>query len=272
MATMLSIGEFSKVTGLTIKTLRLYDEKGLLRPAAVGDESGYRYYDGANVERARVIKELRELDFSLADIGQILEAGSDEGDIVAFLEKQKAVIAQKLERFAEIHRALESVVRKEREAIMVASSSSFDIQEKDVAELLVAGIRAKGRYPEAGARIGKIARAAGRLISGPPMSLYWDGEFKEEDADFESCFPVKQEVKKEGIVVHRLEGGRCVALMHRGPYGEIGRTYQKIFEYMREKKLEPKIPCREVYLKGPGMIFRGNPKNYLTEVQVLVAE
>jgi len=104
------------------------------------------------------------------------------------------------------------------------------------------------------------------------MGLYYDREYKEEDADFESCFPVKQEVKKEGVQVHRLEGGRCVALVHRGPYGELGRSYQKVFEYMREKKLEPKSPTREVYLKGPGMIFRGNPKNYLTEIQVLVAE
>lgn len=157
-------------------------------------------------------------------------------------------------------------------ATMVASTTSFDIQEKSLAELLVAGIRAKGRYQESGSRLGKIARAAGRHIAGPPMGLYYDGEYKEEDADFESCFPVKQEVKKEGIQVHRLEGGRCVALVHRGPYEELGRSYQKLFEYMREKKLEPKSPTREVYLKGPGMIFRGNPKKYLTELQVLVAK
>jgi len=155
---------------------------------------------------------------------------------------------------------------------MVASTSNLDIQEKNLPETLVAGIRARGSYQETGIRMGKLARAAGRLMSGPPMTLYYEPEFKEQDADFETCVPVKQEVKKEGIQVHRLEGGRCIVLLHRGPYAELSRSYQKVFEYMRERKLEPKLPCREVYIKGPGMIFRGNPKNYLTEIQIPVAE
>ena len=60
--------------------------------------------------------------------------------------------------------------------------------------------------------------------------------------------------------------------MHRGPYAEIGRSYQRVLEYVRAKKLSPKVPSREVYIKGPGMIFKGNPKKYLTEIQVLVQE
>ena len=50
----------------------------------------------------------------------------------------------------------------------------------------------------------------------------------------------------------------------------IGRTYAKVFAYINERKLKVCSPTREVYLKGPGMIFKGNPKNYLTEIQVLL--
>ena len=268
---MLSIGEFSRVTGLTIKTIRLYDEKGLLPPAVVSDESGYRYYDAPCVERARVIKQLRDLDFSLAEIAQILEAGADEADIVEFLERQKEVIAQKLERYREVHRALETVIRTEKEAAM-ASTTTFEIEEKILPEMIVAGIRAKGVYADAGARFARLGRAVGRHIAGKALGLYYDGEYKERDADFESCFPLRKAVPaKDGIDVRTLPGGRCVALVHRGPYSELGRSYQRVFEYLREKKLVPKSPSREVYLKGPGMIFRGNPKSYLTEIQVLVA-
>ena len=87
---MLSIGEFSRVTGLTVKTVRLYDERGILPPAVVSDDSGYRYYNAACVERARVIKQLRELDFSLAAIAEILATGKDEADILSFLERQRS--------------------------------------------------------------------------------------------------------------------------------------------------------------------------------------
>jgi len=268
---MLSIGEFSRVTGLTIKTIRLYDEKGLLPPAVVRDESGYRYYDAPSVERARVIKQLRDLDFSLAEIAQILEAGADEADIVGFLERQKEVIAKKLERYTQVHRALETVIHTEKEAAM-ANQTTFQIEEKTVPEMLVAGIRAKGVYSDSGARFAKLGRAVGRHITGKALGLYYDTEYKEADADFESCFPVRKAVANEGVNVHALPGGRCVTLLYRGPYSEIGRSYQRIFEYVREKKLTPKVPSREVYVKGPGMIFKGNPKNYLTEIQVLVEE
>ena len=65
---------------------------------------------------------------------------------------------------------------------------------------------------------------------------------------------MRKPIHADGIVVHTLEGGRCVALMHQGPYAELGRSYQRVFEYIRAKQLKPKTPLREVYVKGPGMI------------------
>src|SRR5947209_8756587 len=59
---MFTIGEFSRITGLTVKALRFYQEEGLLLPTLVDDQTGYRYYDGSKVERARTIVFLKELD------------------------------------------------------------------------------------------------------------------------------------------------------------------------------------------------------------------
>jgi effector-binding domain-containing protein len=81
---------------------------------------------------------------------------------------------------------------------------------------------------------------------------------------------VRQGTRADGVSVRELPGGRCVSLLHRGPYDDLGRSYQKVFEYMERKGLKPALPSREVYLKGPGMIFRGNPRKYLTEIQVPV--
>jgi DNA-binding transcriptional MerR regulator len=156
---MLSIGELSRVTGLTIKTIRLSDEKGLLTPA-VREDSGYRFYDATSVERARVIKQLRELEFSLVEIAQMLETGSDEADIVAFLERQQEVIANKL---GGMQTSIEHGHRHQdgRQATMAASARSFSVEDKTVPAILVAGIRQR-RVQRPSERFGKLDRAVGR--------------------------------------------------------------------------------------------------------------
>jgi effector-binding domain-containing protein len=100
--------------------------------------------------------------------------------------------------------------------------------------------------------------------------LHYDHEYRENDADFEACMPIRQGASTAEINVRELPGGRYVTLLHHGPYEELGRSYAKILEYVKQKNYQIATPTREVYLKGPGMIFRGNPKKYLTEIQMLV--
>lgn len=65
-----------------------------------------------------------------------------------------------------------------------------------------------------------------------------------------------------------LTSGCGLTLMHRWPYDQLGRSYAKILQQANERKFNLALPTREVYVKGPGMIFKGNPKNYLTEIQL----
>jgi effector-binding domain-containing protein len=150
------------------------------------------------------------------------------------------------------------------------SAQSLEIQERELESLLVAGIRMQGRYSDCGKGFAMLGRRLGRNFAGPPLCLYYDDEYREDDAHFEPCMPIRREVQIEGIDVRRLPGGRCVWLIHRGPYEELGRSYARILAYAKEHGYKVKLPTREVYLKGPGMIFRGNPKKYLTEIQLLV--
>ena len=104
------------------------------------------------------------------------------------------------------------------------------------------------------------------------MMLQYDSEYRENDADFESCFPVKQGQSTDDISVRELPGGRFICMMHQGPYNEMGRTYAALLDYFQKRGLKYGLPTREIYIKGPGMIFQGNPKNYLTEIQIPVEE
>jgi DNA-binding transcriptional MerR regulator len=269
---MFSIGQFSRITGLTVKTIRLYHEKGVLQPAWIDEETGYRYFDQADVERARVIRYLRELDFPLAEIRELLaadDAGREAG-VVPMLERQRQRIQEREAGLSRIAASLDEVIAREREAFAMVEQDAFEVEEKELAPLTVAGLRWKGRYGDTGKPLGQVCRRYGRYTRGKPLNLYYDDDFKEEDADVESCVPVEKAPEAEGFEVHTLPGGRCVSLIHKGPYGEIGRTWARVLAHVQEKGWTASLPYREIYLKGPGLIFKGNPRNYLTEIQVLV--
>jgi hypothetical protein len=165
-----------------------------------------------------------------------------EADIVSFLERQRDEIVAKLEKYGQIHRSLETIITNEREAAMAAGGERFEIEEKQVESLLVAGIRGKGAYSDSGKRFARLGRAVGHHICGKPINLCYDEEYKAQDADFESCFPVRRsEIAKEGITVHTVEGGRCFSLLHRGPYESLGVTTAAREIHFHRQHREPLI-------------------------------
>ncbi|HVX15752.1 MAG TPA: MerR family transcriptional regulator [Pirellulales bacterium] len=265
---MFSIGEFSQLTQLPVKTLRFYHDEGLLIAAHVDPDTGYRYYQNSQVETARIIVYLRNLEFSLSEIKSLLHTQGDD-DLLNVLERQRSAIHERIKQLRQAVKSLDQFIAAEKETrIMVQTVDQ--IQEKVLDPLLVAGIRMKGRYSDCGPLFGRLGRSLGRHIAGRPLLLHFDNEYREDDADFEACMPIRGAKTVEGASVRELPGGRCVSLVHRGPYEQLGRSYAKVFEYLNAHKFKVLSPTREVYLKGPGMILKGNPKNYLTEIQVLV--
>ena len=267
---MFSIGEFSKVTGLTVKTLRFYQEQGILIPSFVEPGSGYRFYSESKTETARVISALRELEFSIAEIKQILSTHDDDADIVAYLESRKTELQKRMSKDRKTVGRLNEIITHEKEASKTMEGRTFQVELKDVEPQLVASIKMQGHYSDCGNGFGRIGRKFGRHICGHAMLLCHDSEYREGDANFEVAMPIKKGESTNEIDVKELNGGRCVSLMHLGPYSELSRSYEAIFKYARENELKYSVPSREVYHKGPGMIFKGNPKKYLTEIQLML--
>lgn len=251
---MFQIGKFSIITRLSIKSLRHYHELGLLKPDYIDEDSGYRYYREAAIEKARVITMLREMEFSLKEIEDILENYSDDADLISFLEKRRDEIKIRVMKYEKIETSIGSIIENIRRNNM---EQKYDekITEKRLPDISFAGYRMKGIYSKIGRAFARVGKKAGRHIAGKPIGLYYDGEYREKNADFEGGFPVKKEVKGDGIEYRKLQGGRAVCLIHPGPYSELGRSYEKIFKYIEEKKYQTKLPSREVYHKGPGNIF-----------------
>ncbi len=150
--------------------------------------------------------------------------------------------------------------------------NSSEVEHKSVATMLVATLRMTGKYSDAGKGFSQLGKKFGRHICGKAFLLHYDSEHKENDASFEVCMPVRKGQSVDNIEVRELTGGTCISLIHRGPYDQIGTAYSKIVEFARQQGYQIVTPTREVYLKGPGMILKGNPKKYVTEIQMLIAE
>jgi DNA-binding transcriptional MerR regulator len=267
-----TIGDFSKITGLTVKTLRFYHDQGLLIPTHVDPETGYRYYDRSKVETARVIAHLRSLDLSLEEIGEILRTAREDADLRAVMEAQRRSLEARIRRYRDVVRSLDQFLKHEEDARQIMAQTHFQLEEKTTEAVQIAGIRIKGRYADCGPAFGRIGKRFGRHLRGKPFLLHYDSEFHVEEADFEACMPIRGGQATDGISVRELAGWRCVSLLHKGPYDQMGRSYARVFEYVRGKGYEVVLPTREVYHKGPGMFFRGNPQNYLTEIQIPIRD
>jgi DNA-binding transcriptional MerR regulator len=97
MATLLTIGDFSRMTHLSVKALRHYHDVGVLEPAVIDPDTGYRSYDTSQVPVAQVIRRLRDLNMPLDQIRSVLLApdiGTRNQQIAAHLERMERQLQQ----------------------------------------------------------------------------------------------------------------------------------------------------------------------------------
>jgi DNA-binding transcriptional MerR regulator len=124
---LMPIGRFSRLTGVGVKALRHYDEVGLLVPAAVDDETGYRFYAPEQVDRAEAIRLLRRLDMPLDEIGSTLAAGDPVSLREALVSHQRQMATRDAELRASIAK-LQRIIDG-RETIMGMRSESLETEQ-----------------------------------------------------------------------------------------------------------------------------------------------
>ena len=266
----LSIGEFSKLAGMTVKALRFYQESGLLEPSRVDVGNGYRYYSPGQVETARAITLLRELGFPVAEICELVRDDCESGDsLVTVLQRRRKELTKAMRDDRSRLQRLDEILAIERLAELTAEITPEKVYETELSPTVIATIRHCGSYADCGKLFGKLARQYGRYLAGKPLLLCLDEDYQAENANFEVGFPVKACDSKQGSRVHELPGGRALCIKHRGPYEQLWRSYRDLIKSARLRGWNYDTPTREIYHKGPGMIFRGNPNNYVTEIQLL---
>src|SRR6266545_5034548 len=205
---MIRIGDFSKLSRVSIKTLRYYDEMGLLKPIEVDRFTGYRYYEFDQLPRLYRILALKDLGFSLEEIGRFLESDLPVEQMRGMLKLRQAEIRQRVEEEAA---RLERVERWLREIEQEDSMSKYDVVIKKIEPVKVASVRGVVPTPPDQRSLWdeliEYLNQKGARMIGPLMALYHDPEFKERDWDIEVVMPIVQELASEnGVKVYNLPG------------------------------------------------------------------
>jgi len=235
MATLMPIGEFASASRLSQKALRLYAANGLLPPALVDPDSGYRYYRLEQLQQATLIALLRQSGMPLAEIRAFLHDPT-----VARVEAYERRAA---DEFAERRKVLRYVKRVLKEEPM------FDVMTKRVGEQAYRSRSKRVLVPELDPFITETFTELGGAAppSAPPFVLYHGPVNVEEDGPVEVCVPHADGDKRlpaGEVVFTEISGGQC-------DFPEILGAYEAVYRWTKDHGREADGPPREIYLNAP---------------------
>lgn len=269
---MMKIGAFSRLCRVPVKTLRYYDEIGLMQPAEIDAFTGYRYYSLDQVPRLNRILALKDLGFSLEEIGRALDEDLTLAEMRGMLKLRRAEISAVLN---EEEARLARVEARMKQIEMEGNMPEFDIIVKDVDEMTVAMLRrVVSNYAAVGEIMGPLFGSlgqAGIAPIGPVISIYYDEEYKEKNVDIAVTVPVTPGSKPvPPVTVETLHAETVASLTRIGPYDDFSPAYQALFGWVEANGYKVTGPNREVYLRGPSDGI--TPDEYVTEILVPIAK
>ncbi len=267
--TRLKIGEFSQLMQVTVKTLRHYEQKGLLLPDEVDEWTGYRYYSIDQMQKLQAIRDLQHLGFSLDEIKDLFEDNSHIPSIRQLTEKIKETEAQLKQLITRRNRLLDwRNTRKEMKTM-----EKFSIQS--LPEIIVASHReVLPDYAAIGSMcVEIIAPEMQRLgCKCPPpgycFTVEHDREYKPTDVDIEYCEQVEEMGEDSAIIqFKRLPAvTKALCMKHVGPYERFYESYIEAFRYIEEHGYKPVGLFRTCYVDG--VWNQENPEKWLSIIQI----
>lgn len=250
MATSFSIGDFSRATHLTVKTLRHYHEAGLLIPASVDPHSGYRRYAAEQISLAQIIRRFRNLDMPVGEIHAVL-ATSD-------LAARNELIAAHLRRLeAELSRTQDAVASLRD--ILEHSTKDRRIERRRIEAAPAAAIRETMRAKDAVswflgamAELHATVKAQKLTQTGVPGGVFANSLFSQGRGEAILFIPcqgtVRPTIRVSGCLIPPTE---IAALVHEGSFANVDITYGALATYVARHALPLQGPIREYYLCGP---------------------
>jgi len=266
---MFRIGEFSKMSKTTIKTLHYYDEIGILKPEKIDKFTNYRLYTTDQVVKLHKIQAYRQVGLSISEIKLIL-SGYDAASI---LEKRKdeliSELAEGTSQLSRIEFILQGDEKFMNYAATIKELPGYIVYSKKMTvpsynayfQLVPAiGESITQKYPDLKCAIPEYC-----------FIVYLDGEYKEKDLNIEFCEAVdKMWPDFDDIKFKEMKPTTVVSVLHKGSYADLSQAYAYAFKWLEENGYEAADNPRESYIDG--IWNKENEADWLTELQIPIAK
>jgi DNA-binding transcriptional MerR regulator len=261
MTALLTIGEFSRVTHLSVKALRHYDDVGLLEPADVDASSGYRRYAAAQVPIAHVIRRFRDLDMPLEQIRAVLQATDPEDRdkaIISHLQHMETVLEQTQTTVASLRQLLEgkaATLPVEFRSVPASPAIAIrgNVEWDDIEHWLVAAV----------VELNEVLTPNNHARSGPDAALFSAEVFEAHFGEVVAHIPITAAVPVTGRAeIIEIPAADLAVTLHQGPFSDLDKAYGALGTFIAERAIGAPGPIREHYLVS----VADDPADLRTEV------
>lgn len=265
---MFRIGEFSKMSKTTVKTLRYYDQVGLLKPQETDRFTGYRMYATDQLVTLHNIQQYRQIGLSVNEVAAILSGA----DCAAILQKRRTELMAELDDGKSQLSRIEFILNGEKTMTYSAAiketpacivySKKMTIPNYDAYFTVIPAIgeEVSAKYPE-------LKCAAPEYC----FVVYLDGEYRETDINIEFCEAVDRMYPDFGEIKFKaMPAVTVVSVMHKGPYTGLAEAYAFTVKWIEENGYTIAGNDRESYIDGPWN--KESDADWLTEIQVPIVK
>ena len=247
MRVRLAIGDFSRMTHLSVKALRHYHDVGLLTPAEIDPATGYRFYEPAQLPAAQVIRRFRDLGMPLDEIREVLQAP----DVAA----RNQVIVAHLQRMESQLAVTQSVVASLR-SLLDRPPAPIAVEHRSVGPARALAICGQVSLPDldpwldaAQRELDAALAAAGVPAAGPRGALYPAELFQLGADEVVAYVPVSSEAPSGGRArMLEIPPAELAVAVHAGTLADLDLTYAALGTYVAEREIGVDGPIREHYL------------------------
>ncbi len=267
---MFKIGDFSRLSQVSVKALRYYDQRDLLKPAHTDPFTSYRYYTAEQLPRLNRILALKDLGLSLEQIYAAMESGLSPDQLGAMLRQKRAEIsrqvAEEQARLARVEARLQQIERE-------GSAPEHEVVIKPMEAQRVIGIHdivadyhgIAGLFYELEDHLERHGIDSAHCI--PCVTVYYDHEYRDTDIEIFCGGPVPREIPESDRVkfVDLPAVTQMAAVIYPGPYTGAGQGYDALLRWIEANPFRISGPNRMVYVQGPPLIT--DPADYISEIQ-----
>lgn len=247
MDALLTIGEFSRMTYLSVKALRHYHDVGLLAPIDIDSTTGYRRYSTAQVSTAQAIRRFRELEMPLEQVRAVLDAPDVTTRNEAILDHLRHM-QQQLERTQTTVASLQALLEDVHRTAVVERRSIGSMSTLAITEMV--GFDDTGEW--CGTAFDELhgeLSGAGLTPAGPDGALYFSDFFELGLGKVVAFVPITGDADPKGRSERLdLPAADFAVLVHEGPFADLDRTYGALGTHVALQRIGVDGPIREHYL------------------------